>query len=146
MAIKKDFCLIHSPHVVSCILITQVRIVSVAGFEWCNLIYCYIDPCIHSVSMRASLCFVRLPTCPPLCCVSACLGRSYCSCLHWAPERGPYTRISPPPRSCDIIFPPCQLQPREASSLVTRLLLQQQGQTCTRGIDPASCSVPSHRI
>lgn len=53
---------------------------------------------------------------------------------------------APPLCSCHIIFPPCQLQPREASSLVTRLLLQQQGQTCTRGIDGASCSVPSHRI
>lgn len=84
--------------------------------------------------------FPYLPPPPLLCRISARLGRSYCSCLHSAAERAPYTRISPPAVLLwYYFFPPCQLQPHEASSLVTRLLLQQQGQTCTGGIAGASC-------
>lgn len=52
--------------------------------------------------------FPHLPPSPLLCCISACLGHCYCSCLHSAAERAPYTRISLPLCSCDIIFPPCQ--------------------------------------
>lgn len=79
---------------------------------------------------------------PLLCCISLCLSEPYSS-LRPAAAHASCKRISITLCSFDIILPPRQLLPREASSLVSRLLLQQQGQACSRGIDRAARFSPS---